>query len=67
MENKAKLFSHQAHSIEQFIDRTYYELEAPLLEKYKAFDIADLNSSDYDAIMEDLAEWYSEMNAKYGR
>ncbi len=62
---RIKLLDYQIKDIQMRLDHTYDQIESDILDKYKATHIADLNATDYDAIMEDIQDWHSELNAKY--
>ena len=61
--NKTKLHDYQIRALKSYLAFTYDEVEDALLDKYNVSSLEDLNSSDYDAIMEDARELHSEITA----
>lgn len=62
---RIKLLDYQIKDINTRLSHSYDQIESALLDKYKAITITDLNSSDYEDIIEDIQDWNWELTSKY--
>lgn len=59
---RIKLLDYQLREINSRLDHTYGDVEDMILDKYKATSIDLLNSTDYDAIIDDICDFTRNVN-----
>jgi hypothetical protein len=62
---RVRLLDYQLHSIQARIDASYAQIETSLLDKYKVFSLEELLATDYEEIIEDIAEWHWQIHSRY--